>query len=110
MSCNKMKSKGKAPAMIMSQKEEKLKTSKAAEAIMLLREAIYDREGKDRDVLADFGPMAKYDRNGLDLVVQFAAAKEIVETERTFFACLEFAVTNIVQPLEWNEDSFYGRE
>jgi len=103
MSCNKQKSKGKAPAMIMSQKEEKLKTSKAAEAIMLLREAIYDREGRDRDVLADFGPMAKYDRNGLDLNIEFAAAKALKKDEGLFQQVIDLTRSNMADVYAWDE-------
>ena len=46
-----------------------MKTSKAAQAIMILRAAIYDDSGEDRDVLPT-SPFKSFKRNGMDLQLE----------------------------------------
>eukprot|EP00039_Didymoeca_costata_P001371 m.51902 g.51902 ORF g.51902 m.51902 type:complete len:294 (+) comp10762_c0_seq2:112-993(+) len=65
----KTKSKGGGGATVTRQK--KMQTSQQ-DHIMTLRAAIYDTNGKDKDVTKNVIPFLKYNRNELDLEIEFA--------------------------------------
>lgn len=46
-----------------------------SDSLVKLRAALRTAKGEDKDVLAELGPFCKYERNGLDVVVQFATGR-----------------------------------
>ena len=54
------------------------------EYLMRIRDALFTDVGVDHDVLAAFGPFAKYDRNGLNLTMEFACGSTLPARLRSF--------------------------
>ena len=61
------KSKSKGGRGDALHKKVALQTNDVKEHLSILRSALRDELGNDRDVLAGFGPFTKFDRNGLEL-------------------------------------------
>ena len=62
----------------MSKKDMRT-TAAGQDKILRLRAAIFDDSGADRNVLLDFAPFAKYEKNGLDLVIEFRTGTKLGE-------------------------------
>lgn len=88
---------------IQVEKQREMKTSKAAQAIMILREAIYVQDGEDRDVLADFAPFCTYSRNGLDLTLEFLPGKTFKRDPALFEWAVELTSANMADCEAWYE-------
>ena len=63
------------------------------EHLATLRAALRDELGQDRDVLAPFKPFAKYERNGLQLGIEFRSGESISDAELEW--AYELAATNL---------------
>lgn len=56
--------------------KKKSKEMQTQEHIVTLRAALFDDQGKDKDVTVGFAPFMKYNRNDLDLEIEFAVRPE----------------------------------
>ena len=66
-------SKGGSSSEKLSEKKmRKMETRNLEEKLIVLRGALFEADGKDKDVCAALGPFMKYDRNGLDVKISFA--------------------------------------
>jgi ribosomal protein S18 acetylase RimI-like enzyme len=72
------KSTTKSKEEIVSKKDMRT-TAAGQDKILRLRAAIFDDSGADRNVLLDFAPFAKYEKNGLDLVIEFRTGTKLGE-------------------------------
>lgn len=54
-------------------KEAEMLSKELGSSLLVLRRAIYDEYGVDRDVLKDFSALAKYKKNGLNVHITFHA-------------------------------------
>ena len=75
------KSKSKGGRGDALHKKVALQTNDVKEHLSILRSALRDELGNDRDVLAGFGPFTKFDRNGLELDVSFRTGTSISDDE-----------------------------
>ena len=75
------KSKSKGGRGDALHKKVALQTNDVKEHLSILRYALRDELGNDRDVLAGFGPFTKFDRNGLELDVSFRTGTSISDDE-----------------------------
>ena len=70
----KSRSKGSG-ADIVSSRTESLATSRNTGVVTLLRKALRNDDGTERDLLAELPSFTKYARNGLDLAIEFKVGK-----------------------------------
>ena len=71
----------------VSTRHEKLETSKNGNVVTLLRRALRNDDGSDRDLLADFPSFATFKRNGLQLGIEFRCGKTLTKAESA--SCFE---------------------
>ena len=55
-----------------------------SECLVLMRSALRDESGRDRDVLAKFAPLVKFNRNGLDLQVRLHTGTNLPKDTHRF--------------------------
>ena len=77
---------GKGKAIVKTKKMKS--TAAGTDKVVQLRAAIFNDDGKDRDVLADFKPFQKFNRNGLDLKIDFATGDNLSPTTRRWMHSL----------------------
>ena len=73
------KSKSKATGGDKIEKRQQLQTDR--EHLVTLRKALFTDEGKNKNVLQDFAPFAKYERNGINIAIQFATGSSADRAE-----------------------------
>ena len=65
-------SKGGSSSQKLSDKKmRKMEARVLEEKLVTLRAAVFEPDGKDRNVCAPLAPFMKYDRNGLDCTIDF---------------------------------------
>lgn len=65
-------SKGGSSSQNLSEKKmRKMETKALEEKLIVLRGALFEADGSDKNVCATLGPFLKYDRNGLNVAVEF---------------------------------------
>ena len=55
-----------------------------SECLVVMRSALRDQKGKDRDVLSDFAPLAKFGRNGLDVQIRMHTGTNLPKDTHRF--------------------------
>lgn len=73
----------------VSSKTVGLSTSNNSSVVTLLRKALRNDDGSDKDLLAEFPSFTKVTRNGLDLAVEFRCGKDLSKDEAS--ACFRMA-------------------
>ena len=98
----KSKSKG-CGSDIVASREEKLLTSGNSDVVTLLRKALREDDGRDKDLLADLPSFKAVKRKGLDLSVEFHTGKALTRADAT--ACFDMTKEHMCSEYD---DSGYG--
>mmetsp|Transcript_50570 Transcript_50570/g.83822 ORF Transcript_50570/g.83822 Transcript_50570/m.83822 type:complete len:503 (+) Transcript_50570:42-1550(+) len=98
----KSKSKG-CGSDVAAVRHEKLLTSGNSDVVTLLRCALRNDDGSDKDLLADFPSFTTFKRNGLNLNIEFHCGKALSRADAA--ACFEMVKTHMEDEYD---DSGYG--
>ncbi len=106
----KSRSKGSG-ADIVATRTESLATSRNTGVVTLLRKALRNDDGTERDLLAELPSFTKYARNGLDLAIEFKVGKEL--EKRDAKACFEMSKAHMegeytASGYGWDDDDKWG--
>ena len=93
----KSTSKGKG-SEVASTRQEKLSTSRNGDVVTLLRGALRNDDGSDKDLLAELPSFKAFKRNGLQLSIEFRTGKQLDKAEAT--AC--FRMTKVHMEEEYD--------
>ena len=101
-----MNSKG-VGSDIISSRTQKLSTTSHGDVVTLLRRALRNDDGTDKDLLAEFPSFNKFARNGLNLAVEFRCGKQLSKAEAT--ACFGMTKAHMEEEYDlsgygWDDD------
>ena len=81
---------------------EKLATSRNGDVVTLLRRALRNDDGSDRDLLAELPSFTAFKRNGLDLKIEFRCGKTLAKEEA--IECFSMAKLHMKE--EYNKSGY----
>ena len=83
-------SKGGSSSEKLSEKKmRKMETKILEEKLVVLRGALFEADGKDKNVCATMGPFMKFDRKGLDVTIEFSPRLKEGVRKWAFALCKE---------------------
>ena len=71
VACGSQTSRGSSSQKLSDKKLRKMEARVLEEKLVTLRCAVFEPDGKDKDVCAPLAPFMKYDRNGLNCTIDF---------------------------------------